>query len=57
MPLYSDLNRIRSTAQSLAVDDLYAVIHVAVVIRVHWRGDNYGEVKILAWDQLELGCG
>jgi hypothetical protein len=57
MPLYSDLNRIRSTAQSLAVDDLYAVIHVAIVIRVHWRGDNYGEIKILAWDQLELGCG
>jgi hypothetical protein len=31
---------------NLAADDLYAVIHNAAVIRVHWRVDNYGKEKI-----------
>jgi hypothetical protein len=31
---------------NLAADDLYAVIHAAAVICVHWRVDNYGKEKI-----------
>jgi hypothetical protein len=31
---------------NLADDDLYAVIHAAAVIRVHWRADNYDKEKI-----------
>jgi hypothetical protein len=42
---------------NLAADDLYAVIHAAAVIRVHWRVDNYGKEKIWAGDQPELGRG
>jgi hypothetical protein len=55
--LYS--TRIGSDRQrsNLAADDLYAVIHAVAVIRVHWRVDNYGKVKIWAWDQPKLGRG
>jgi hypothetical protein len=41
----------------LTADDLYAVIHAVATICVYWRGDNYGKVKIWAWDQPELGRG
>ena len=33
----------------LTADDLYAVIHAAAWIRVHWRVDNYGKEKISRW--------
>jgi hypothetical protein len=35
-----------ASAVYLAADGLYAVIHVAVVIRAHWWEDNHDKEKI-----------
>jgi hypothetical protein len=45
-PWYSALSGSDRQRSNLAADDLYAVIHAAAVIRVHWRVDNYGKEKI-----------
>jgi hypothetical protein len=45
-PWYITLSGSDRQRSNLAADDLYAVIHSAAVIRVHWRVDNYGKEKI-----------